>query len=439
MSYSNLNIEEIMSNIKTAVKASKEKLEINESQNYFNQINNDGHEVIELKQEIRNNNQKWDIPSEWIITSHRKGIGRFIVFGKKVIRKLLRWYINPSWDQQRDFNASVTRSINILSEILQNAFNKNFILSLKLDENKALIEKHSAELVSLNAKYDKSDMKLETIRNQIEDIDYFSELTFLNDRLRRIERNIRQIQNVDLGKYKLSKTQLTNETSSAPELDYLLFEHRFRGDREKIKERQNVYLKIFKDKTPILDIGCGRGEFVELMIENGIEATGIDINDDMVSYCRDRNLPVIMAEGIAYLDSIENNSLGGIFIAQVVEHLKSDQIIYLITLAHKKLKPQGALVIETINPQVLYTFANQYYLDLTHEKPVHPKTLEFIFQQVGFKNNRFEFMIPAKDMQIPNLIISEDLSSNIREFNSAVDRLNQILYGEQDYAIIGIK
>ncbi|NLW48653.1 MAG: class I SAM-dependent methyltransferase [Firmicutes bacterium] len=439
MSYSNLNIEEIMSNIKTAVKASKEKLEINESQNYFNQINNDGHEVIELKQEIRNNNQKWDIPSEWIITSHRKGIGRFIVFGKKVIRKLLRWYINPSWDQQRDFNASVTRSINILSEILQDTFNKNSILSLRLDENKALIEKHSAELVSLNTKCDKSDMKLETIRNQIEAIDYFSELTFLNDRLRRIERNIRQIQNVDLGKYKLSETQLTKETSSAPELDYLLFEHRFRGDREKIKERQNVYLKIFKDKTPILDIGCGRGEFIEMMIENGIEATGIDINDDMVSYCRDRNLPVLMAEGIAYLDSIENNSLGGIFIAQVVEHLKSDQIIYLITLAHKKLKPQGALVIETINPQVLYTFANQFYLDLTHEKPVHPHTLEFIFQQVGFKNNRFEFMIPAKDMQIPNLIISEDLSSNIREFNSAVDRLNQILYGEQDYAIIGIK
>lgn len=418
MSQTDINIEEIMAKIKQAVRAAQERLQKEHERDRGSQRETSMvTKPNELKQAMINNNLKWDVNPERMITSHRKTIGSIIISGKKMVRKMLRWYINPPWEQQREFNASITKTTAILNDIMQD-INRQF---------EARSNQQKQEWLNLKNDIEEQNRKVA------------QDLSLVDDRLRRIERNLASKISANPDEAKLAPLREIHGGVSPLGLDYFMFEHRFRGSREEVKERQRLYLDIFIGKSPILDIGCGRGEFVELLLKRGHEVKGIDVNADMVADCQERNLPVLKADGISYLQSLPDDSLGGIFSAQVIEHLESEQIIRLISLAHSKLRPGGVLVTETVNPQVLYVYANQFYLDPSHQQPVHPRTLEFIFQQVGFNDTSFRFSSPVHDMWIPNLAIDSGQISNLGEFNRAVDRLNQLLFGEQDYAVIGVK
>jgi O-antigen chain-terminating methyltransferase len=220
------------------------------------------------------------------------------------------------------------------------------------------------------------------------------------------------------------------------DMDYFLFEAKYRGSRAEIKERQRVYLDYFRDRKHVLDIGCGKGEFVEVLTENNIGVLGIDINIDNVNYCTDLGLPVKYAEAVEYLNSCENSSLDGIFMAQVAEHLSPNHLIKLIKLAREKLQTGAYFIVETINPQSLIVFTESYYMDPSHIKMVHPLTINFIFETEGFLNIEFKFLSPvADDMKIPRLECMEDCK-NIDDFNNAISKLNDLVYGCRDYAII---
>src|SRR5207248_7129412 len=134
-----------------------------------------------------------------------------------------------------------------------------------------------------------------------------------------------------------------------PPFDYFLFEHRFRGSRAEITRRQAVYLDCFLGRGRVLDLGCGRGEFVELLREHGVPAEGVDGDEDMVDYCRDRGLPVVRADLFDHLAGLPAASLDGVFAAQVIEHLPPERLWRLVHLCAAALKPGGALVFETIN------------------------------------------------------------------------------------------
>jgi O-antigen chain-terminating methyltransferase len=137
-----------------------------------------------------------------------------------------------------------------------------------------------------------------------------------------------------------------------PEFDYGGFEERFRGSEEEIKERQRIYVPYFAGRDDVVDIGCGRGEFLELMRESGIPARGADLDLDMILLCREKGLDVSAEDAFAYLGALPDDSLGGIFAAQVIEHLHPLRIIEHAARPKLPVAEVDELVLETPNPRL---------------------------------------------------------------------------------------
>jgi O-antigen chain-terminating methyltransferase len=232
-----------------------------------------------------------------------------------------------------------------------------------------------------------------------------------------------------------SPVQATENASN-----YFLFEERFRGSRDTITQRQLEFLPYFEKCSRVLDIGCGRGEFLEILKDRGIGAIGVDIDPDMVSYCHSRQLEVMQSDAIAYLETLDDNSLDGIFIDQVVEHLEPDYLIRLLALCCHKIKFGYHIVVETVNPLSFVSFVN-FYIDLTHKKPVHPETLQYLLSASGFRICEIKYFSPVPEEaqlgKISNLTIPDEIGQqNIDTYNKNIEKLNAVLFGAQDYAII---
>ncbi|MGC8960107.1 MAG: class I SAM-dependent methyltransferase, partial [Chloroflexia bacterium] len=224
--------------------------------------------------------------------------------------------------------------------------------------------------------------------------------------------------------------------------DYFVFENAFRGSSAEVRRKQEVYLSLFTNGGPIVDIGCGRGEFLELLQEHNIPAYGIEINEQMVRLCREKGLDVRQEEAFAHLDSLPNASLGGIFLAHVLEHLPIARLSEFARLSFQKLRPGSCLVAETPNPTCLWTFARPFYLDMSHTRPLHPEALSLLFEMAGFRVE-IRYLNPVPDQE--RLVILPPEESGADE--SAVDqviwqnfgRLNDLIYGYQDFALIARK
>ena len=226
-------------------------------------------------------------------------------------------------------------------------------------------------------------------------------------------------------------------------MNYFLFEERFRGSREEIKKRQLAFLSYFEKCARVLDIGSGRGEFLEILKDHNIGGIGVDSDPDMVAYCRSRQLVVEQLDAIAYLETLEDNSLDGIFIDQVVEHLEPEYLIRLLVLCYKKLKDGYYIIVETVNPLSLVAFFN-FYLDMSHQKPVHPYTLKFLLESSQYREIELKYYseIPEK-AKLQKINQYDPCTENERQFlgnyNYNIDLLNLLLWGPMDYAAIGKK
>jgi len=198
---------------------------------------------------------------------------------------------------------------------------------------------------------------------------------------------------------------------------YESFEELFRGEEYTVKDRLRIYLNYLpKGDISVLDLGCGRGEFLELLKEYGVAGVGVDINKNFVKLTRKKNIKVIEKDAIEFLkDSKKNFDVITAF--HLIEHLDVDKQKKLVELAYKNLKDSGKLIIETPNPWYIHSFAT-FYLDETHIKPIPPEALAFLFQWVGFQNVKIIYLNPK--------IKSQLLNSEYR-----------IYY--QDYAVIGEK
>jgi O-antigen chain-terminating methyltransferase len=228
--------------------------------------------------------------------------------------------------------------------------------------------------------------------------------------------------------------------NAGPYFDYFGFEERFRGSEEEIKERQRVYVEFFKEANQVLDIGCGRGEFLELLREASIKARGVDLDLDMVLYCQEKGLDVLREDAYTYLESLPNDSLGGLIAAQLVEHFAPTRISDLVTLCQRKLQPGGVLIFETPNPACLAVFARSFYMDFSHIRPIHPEAMKFLFESAGFQDLQVKFTAPVEAcMRIPPLSGIAADPQMTEEFNRGIERVNELLYGFQDYAVIGRK
>ncbi|SFE86245.1 O-antigen chain-terminating methyltransferase [Paenibacillus algorifonticola] len=456
-------------------------------------------DLTSFRNECDANNSLWNVSTDRPITSHRKLTGKFIVLGKKVVRKLLRWHVGNTFEMQTTFNGSVTRSFNELYNVvlqltakqeqyethiqeqqkhiqrLENKLNNlDMQREVKIGMNnfKTEINEFKTEFDELKTEFDnlKTEKSIEKhkseedIANVISEVrssqnNYvrsFNELTnLITDRFNTLDDKFKA--EINFMQYRLRKIKnqsLTESSGKLPMLiepnekvetdsnsfDYLHFENKFRGSVDEIKKRQTVYLPYFINKENVLDIGCGRGEFIELMLENSVSVKGIDLNREMVEYCQDRGLPVEYNDAIQYLHSVEDNALGGIFLGQVIEHLTFEQIITLVELSYNKLKAGSYLIMETPNPLSLAIFYRTFYVDPTHVKPVHPLTIQYLVESIGFKEAKLNYSSRVEpNWWLPTLDVEEAAIKNVNEFNEGINRINELLYGNLDYAIIAKK
>ena len=301
---------------------------------------------------------------------------------KSVLRKMMRWYVEPLAAEQRRFNAAVLRLVDALSE--------------RVDAGQTAVEEGLGALAGQE-------------RRTVE----------LEERLTRLERRERA---------PAAASPPVAPIAPAPVVvpDYFAFESRMRGSTESIRERQRPYVEDFREAAPVLDLGCGRGEFLVLLREAGIGARGVDLDADMVAYARGEGLDVEQADAVEHLEGLGDGSLGGIFAAQLVEHLPAPTLVRLLELAAAKLRPGGLLVAETINPLSPLALRN-YYADLTHTQPLVPETLELLARQAGFGSVELRYLnAPGERLIEPDDPV---IAAN-------VSRLNELLFGPLDYAIV---
>ena len=233
-----------------------------------------------------------------------------------------------------------------------------------------------------------------------------------------------------------------------PALDsfkYLSFEDEFRGSQVEIRRRLMEYVPKFSGLRDVLDIGCGRGEFLELLREAGISARGLDINHEMVEASRARGLDVAEGDALSYVASLPDDSLGGVFAAQVVEHLDPAYLARLLETAAHKVRRGGLIVLETINPACWVAFFESYLRDLTHVRPLHPETLKHLLRVSGFPAVDLEYKSPVPEWDRlraapkPSGDLAPGVADLIDAFNEDVAKLNGRMFTFQDYAVIGRK
>jgi O-antigen chain-terminating methyltransferase len=207
--------------------------------------------------------------------------------------------------------------------------------------------------------------------------------------------------------------------------DYGRFAERFRGTEEYVKAGQQFYLPHFRNCRNVLDIGCGRGEFLEMMQAAAIPAKGIDLSPESVATCRHKTLEAEVADLFVYLESLPEASLDGIFCSQVVEHLAPERLPEMIRLCATRLQRNGAIAIETPNPECLAIFATHFYLDPTHQRPVPHPLLAFYLEEFGVGNIEVRKLSPAAE-SMPSV-------------NSLPEDFREAFFGGLDYAILGKK
>ena len=213
---------------------------------------------------------------------------------------------------------------------------------------------------------------------------------------------------------------------------YFSFENRFRGDRDDIKDRLKFYLpfleqaKAGSDSKPVVDLGCGRGEWLELLRERGLTGTGVDLNEAMIAQCRERQLTVHHANALEFLRHLPEQSAGAITGFHIIEHVPLPVLINLFTETLRVLQPGGIAIFESPNCKNVLVGASNFHIDPTHRSPVHPETAQFMLETYGFQRVRLEFLAPVYPADTPFL---ETIPAPVRE----------LLYGAQDFAVIGYK
>lgn len=347
--------------------------------------------------------------------SQKPVIGPAIAGARRAIRTSLTWYMNGILEQVSRFAGNTVRTTGLVNERV------NYL-----------------------------ERRIDSLRDDVKRIDGWVATVDeerIAEKLARLDRSVRDLRTkleavgsgrpVAEGGGAAARPGATSWAAESS-FDYFGFENRFRGDPEAIADRQRFYVDLFRGASaPVVDLGAGRGEFLGLLRDAGIEAYGVDRHADMIGECREKGFEVVEADVLEHLAAAEPASLGGIFCCQMIEHLAAAEVPKFFELAREALADGAPLVVETINPESLFVFAHAFYVDLGHLRPMHPLTLEFLAQEVGFSSVKVQYLSPVPPEFRPQKVAG---SGGDAELVDAIDenfrRIDDILFGPQDFAIV---
>jgi 2-polyprenyl-3-methyl-5-hydroxy-6-metoxy-1,4-benzoquinol methylase len=378
---------------------------------------------------------------------------KLTAYAQKIIRRLLRWYINPLVDQQNAYNAAATK-------LLIELYNQN-------QECLWRIQGLQDKLERLQNRLDGLQDNLGGLKNTLQELQQTRD-AWLRD-LQGQTQYVKQIQQdhefkhaeVDLRLQRLERWRregsappppLPALTNNAPGVDYFLLGAMYRNDKQMaagLADYDEFFVSLAQaqqqGQTPgaVLDVGCGRGDLVAHLAELGLTAYGIDIDADAVQMAQSAGRDVRLADVFVHLSQLPDASLAAITFMQVIEHFDIETLLRMLKLAAQKLAPGGFILAETINPVCLWAASNWYLLDPSHRVPLHPQMTRFLLHQAGLSNVQIRLMHPvaegARLKKLPMLDPLPALQPWSDTLNSNIDQLNNFLYGAQDYAAIGYK
>ena len=389
--------------------------------------------------------------------THRKGIlGRLVLFFKRRLAKVIQESIlNDYISGQQEFFAHLVRYLNKTAVYVDSRDSDIFwqlIHKIDTDVGRSTerIERIRDEVLGASQTIEKNSNR--AIQDAVEQINsalgsalaiqqqHGSELKTLDSVVRGFEGIIAQsgkrVQSDAAGLDKSAEPELLDQS-------YVLLENRFRGSQEEIKVRQEMYAAYFKGvQKPILDVGCGRGELLGVLRDHEVPAFGIDLDAAMVEHSRAKNLNAEKADLLSFLRKAEDDSLGGLIALQVVEHLPREVLNEFVELANRKVVPGGLVIFETINPTSMTALSSNYFRDPTHVFPQHPDTLGFLMTTTGLDliETKFLAAVPA-EAQLRELnsevYMTPRWNQTVALFNHNIRILNSVLFGFQDYCVIG--
>ena len=411
-------------------------------------------------------NRSWDISREAFNAFHSEDR----VFWKEVASANAR-YIGPVVTEQKEFNSRVVHILNEFIAASSQAFLsiRDFHNTLILYFQKIIpvVDTKNREVIGIEdrnvavnlnkfqseiSRFGKEIFELHTRTQEAARLHTDALFKLLDQRMesqevdgqerdktiRSLETSLRSLQHVAAAWS--SAREAGKASPGTEESRYLFFEERFRGSREWLKDKFREYVPYFQTSlnAPVLDLGCGRGEFLELMKEAKVPSKGVDSNQMMVQKCKELGLDVSQGDLLKFLLAQPENSLGGIFCSQVVEHLPPEILLRLLEAAFSRLKPDAPILLETVNIASVFALTQVFSRDLTHSTPIHPETLEFMVNACGFRKTQILFKSPVPAVQ--QLRLFSEPSNEAQEiFNHNMSKLNQLLFAPQEFAIYAIK
>ncbi|MCP4203637.1 MAG: class I SAM-dependent methyltransferase [bacterium] len=432
----------------------------------------------------------WEADREFTIVSHRGWLGRVIVLAKRLLRGLVKAPQADLWQRQRAYNLTVQDQIEAIAPLAAEAEALSKTLArarTELSSGIAVLgqdlqtiqselvrdlretrEKQTEELVAVHKAAGRDIKNLERqhsdfLRSHADRLDHlegfhnrgydevmdhtaalFSQLDQKLDRYRELSRErwgrLGGLLAVAEGEGATKKPELARAIADEK---YLEFEDRFRGREEDIAHRLEPYLGVLSGRGEVLDLGCGRGEALEVMTAHGIRCSGVDSNVEMVDRCREKGFEAEVGDLFTALEARSEASLGGIVSFHVIEHLPAAELERLSRLAWRVLAPAGVLVLETPNPVSMVVGASRFWIDPTHKRPVHPESLKTMLELSGFDPVERIDLQPFADEdrlpQIPSDGIGVELLPLVARINLLRDRLDDLLFGFQDYALVAYK
>jgi O-antigen chain-terminating methyltransferase len=361
-------------------------------------------------------------------SSHRKVVGEVITYAKKFLHQLL----TPVLERQSAYNAVNARLMSYVCDRVER---------MEGQVASALDALRAEETTFLDALRETVIRQLETLRQQqasaLQALQ--AEVASQNRERRAQERHIALVLEETRKHLSAPGTAdplplLADTTKCTRDAFFAAFDERFRGGREEVKRLLRIYLpmlqeaKVKTEASPVVDLGCGRGEWLELLQEEGMLARGVDQNHILVEECVGAGLDVVEGDLLTYLCGLPDQCMGAVTGFHIMEHLPFETLLKLFDETVRVLRPGGVAIFETPNPQNVLVSTLEFYIDPTHRSPLPGALVKFVAEVKGLERVELLPLHPFPD------------AHRVQEVDLEVTRrFNELFYGARDYAVIGWK